>query len=296
MNDLTLKDFFTSISKFNNIKFYDEGHAYYINDKQVISVTGLLERFKYKFDTELELDKKSEKDGVPKEVLRAEWDYKREHALYEGTSLHRYLENIFANKDVLEEKNNPHIRFDQIEKSYFIMKQQAQNFYKDYILSGKLIPVKSEFVVGNEDEETAGQMDQLFWNTEVNALQVWDWKTNGKFRRFSEWGNKYKHCLKHLDECEMNGYSIQLKSYKYLFEKTTGLKLHNDCYIVWFNENNHDYEVIKCIDLDKEVEDIFEYKRNNPKEFTPRHFERPKMPSIERAVSFNNLLDLSSYL
>jgi hypothetical protein len=296
MTDLHLVDFLKGIEKFNNIKFYEEGHAYYIGDLQVLSVTGILERFKEKFAYEEELRKKALKEGVSEEALAKEWDFKRDHALYEGVQIHRYLENILANKDVVVEKEHPTIKFDQIERSFHIMQNQAWQFYKDYVLTGKLIPLKSEFVVGSEEDEAAGQMDQLFYNTEVNAVQVWDWKTNGKFRNYSEYGNKMKHCLSHLDECELNGYSIQLKSYKYLFEKTTGLKLHLDCYIVWFNENNDSYKVIKCLDLDREVEELFAYKRANQHEFRPRPFKRTPIPTYDKAVAFGDLLNFSNLL
>lgn len=295
MTDTTLISFFQGISKFNNIKFYDAGHAYYIGDKQVLSVTGILERFKEKFNTKEELEKKAKKDGVPVEVLAKEWDYKRDHALYEGVQIHRYLENLLANKDVEVEKFHPTIKFEQIERSFYMMQRQAWSFYRDYVLTGILIPVKSEFVVGSEEDEAAGQMDQLFYNTQVNALQVWDWKTNGKFRTTNEFGSRLKHCLSHLDECELAIYSVQLKSYKYLFEKTTGLKLHSDCFIVWFNENNDSYQVIKCLDLDKEVEDVFAYKRANQGEFAPRPYTRTPIPVYEKAISFGGLLDFSNY-
>jgi len=298
MADLTLAKFLEACSKFNNIKFYDAGHSYYIGDVQVLSVTGVLERFKKKFQYEEELAKKAEKEGVSKEILAKEWDYKREHALFEGVQIHRYLENILSNKDVVEERDgNDLVRFDQIERSFFIMKKYAWQFYEDYILSGKLIPVRSEFVVGCGDLETAGQMDELFWNTEVEALQVWDWKTNGKFRFANEYGNKLLHCLSHLDECELAIYSVQLKSYKYLFERATGVKLHKDCFIVWFNEHNQGYKVIKCLDVDDEVMEMFEHKMAHPEDFKPRFFERPTIPVYEnQAVSFDNLLDLSSYI
>ena len=80
-----------------------------------------------------------------------------------------------------------------------------------------------------------------------------------------------------------------------LFEKTTKLKLHNDCNIVWFNENNDAYKVIKCLDLDKEVNELFAYKRAHQEEFKPRPFTRTPIPVFEKAVSFGGLLDFSSY-
>ena len=53
-------EIFKEFSKFNNIKFYDEPHVYFIDDEQVISVTGLIHKFENEFEEEKWLLIKSE--------------------------------------------------------------------------------------------------------------------------------------------------------------------------------------------------------------------------------------------
>jgi len=57
---------------------------------------------------------------------------------------------------------------------------------------------------------------------------------------------------------QFSTYSLQLSTYKYIIEHETDLKI-KDCYIVWFNEKNDTYKLIKCADYRKEVENMLNY-------------------------------------
>ena len=60
-------------------------------------------------------------------------------------------------------------------------------------------------------------------------------------------------CLSHLDDGNYIHYSLQLNGYQYILEKKTGLKLHNEHFLIWMNENNDTYEIYKTKDLYKEA-------------------------------------------
>ena len=62
-----------------------------------------------------------------------------------------------------------------------------------------------------------------------------------------------------LDVCELNTYSLQLSFYKLIVERNTELEL-GDNYIVWFNENNETYKIMKCYDFRSEILKIMEKK------------------------------------
>ena len=126
---------------------------------------------------------------------------------------------------------------------------------------GKLIPIKSEVIVGDEELEICGMVDQLFWNSKSEELQIWDWKTNKAIKRNNKW-QQFKEPLSHLDVCEFNTYSLQLSLYRYIIEKNTNLKL-GDSYIVWFNEKNTNYEAIKCRDYRNEVVEMLKEHNKN---------------------------------
>ncbi len=304
---------FKEFSKFNNVKFFEAPHVYFISDVQTISVTGLIGRFEHGFDeaywskkkaldriqklTLLKNDSETDEEHVQRitKVILSEWKYKNEHAKLEGKTLHTYLENIMSNKVVEEVASGP-ITFEEIKDTYYVMKRQANSFYRQYIKTGKLIPIKSELVVGNLDLGICGMIDQIFYNTETGMLQIWDWKTNTKLRKES-FSSKtieptfMKHCLSHIEHCELNTYSIQLGIYKYIIEKSTNLKLDDKCHIVWFNENNENFSLIECKDYKKEIEDMFEFKKNNPELFKVRAWQRPSVPKPISINSMKNLLN-----
>ena len=69
-----------------------------------------------------------------------------------------------------------------------------------------------------------------------------------------------------LDDCEYEIYSLQLNIYKKIVERNTNLKL-GDSYLVWFNEENPNYEIIKCNDYGNIVDEMFKFKLENPEMF-----------------------------
>ena len=136
-------------------------------------------------------------------------------------------------------------------------------FYSD--IKGKLLPIKSEFIVGDEDYMLCGMVDQIFYNKKKKEFQIWDWKTNTKLKMENGF-QKLIGPLAHLDDCEYTKYSLQLGIYKHIIEKNTNLKF-GDSYITWFNENNKSYEVIECLRLEKEIKDMLDYKMKHPELF-----------------------------
>ena len=186
------------------------------------------------------------------------WKYKNHHATYEGSTLHDYAENYLSNRIMPEPKVSPEgLKFEEIEETYEVMKQHFHNFYNDTVAKGKLIPVKSELVIGDKDLMLCGMVDQLFWNERYQCYQIWDWKTNTKLRMKSDYGNKMKGPLYMLDDCEFNTYSLQLSVYKKIIEMNTNIKL-GESSIVWFNEENQNYKVITCNDYSDHVDNMFE--------------------------------------
>jgi ATP-dependent exoDNAse (exonuclease V) beta subunit len=92
-------------------------------------------------------------------------------------------------------------------------------------------------------------------------LEIWDYKTNKEIKMSNSYGNKYLKPISHLDECEMNTYSLQLGLYKHIIEKNTNLKI-GDSYLIWINENSDNYKVYKCKDLQAELKLMIEHYEN----------------------------------
>ena len=85
------------LAKFNDIKFHDKEHKYYLNGKKMSSVTQLIGRFKQSFDTDYWSEKKAKERGILKEDILKEWKYKADFATQKGSAFHAYAENYLFN-------------------------------------------------------------------------------------------------------------------------------------------------------------------------------------------------------
>jgi hypothetical protein len=248
---------------FNKIKFHDDIHKYYLEDKNLISVTTILHKYQHEFDTYYWSDRKKDELGMTQEQVIAYWKALNIKSQIKGSAVHNYAELLYNNKIYKYDDNltmeklgieNHQILSSRGEKTikeeFEIVKTYVDNFYKDSYR--KLIPIKTEFVVFDEEWELAGMMDILFWNTKKQCFQIWDWKTNKKLNKVSEYNTKLKRVVSHLDDCEFEIYSLQLTTYKRIIERNTNIKI-DGCYIVWVNEVNENYKVIQCNDYSTEI-------------------------------------------
>jgi len=204
---------------------------------------------------------------VTEEQVKNEWLYKNHHATYEGSVLHDYIENYLSNRIFPYPKESPEgLKFEEIKETFEIMRKQFIDFYEKAVRPGHLIPIRSELVVGDSDYGITGMVDQLFWSTKHNEFQIWDWKTNTVLNMDNKYGNKMSHILSDLDDCEYNTYSLQLGVYKHIIEKNTKIKIGR-CFLVWFNEENENFKVIKTKNFDDRVKEMIDFKIENPSLF-----------------------------
>jgi len=241
-------------SSFNDITFYDEPHKYYIDNKQLISVTTLLHKYEEEFDEDYWAEYKANQYGLtPKEVKFA-WRFINKKGTIKGSAIHDYAENKFQNKEFTYPKQLilNEFGFDPVWNEYQITKKHVDKFYND--VQGKLIPIRTEFVVYDKESLIAGMLDILFYNVKTKEFQIWDWKTNKKFSK----ENNERHFLNELytiENCDLEIYSLQLEMYKQIIEKNTGIKLGKS-YIVWFSHNNESYEIIETKDRSYHINNI----------------------------------------
>ena len=250
------------LSKFNNIKFHDENHAYYMNGVKTKSVTSIIGEYKHPFDKEFWSQKKADERGITKEEILAEWKYKADFACERGSAFHEFAENYLTNKvfpfpeDRITKILDGTDKMLDCKEGVFKLIEMFKKFYDDS--HGKLLPVRAEVVVGDEEWGVTGMIDQLFLNEKSGNIEIWDWKTNKAMKKHNKW-QQFKKPLSNLDVCELNTYSLQLSFYRLIVERNTNLNL-GDSYIVWFNENNDTYKVIKCYDFRDEILKIMNNK------------------------------------
>jgi len=230
------------LDKFRDISFKEDSHEYFYRGKNCMSVTTLISDYQKPFETEIIAFKYAKKHNLNVKDVLLDWEHKKNSAAERGTHIHAYAEYRFQNKVY----NHPYFS----EKDEKLIKM-VDDFYTD--VSGKLILVKAELVVGDYNLGICGMVDKLFYNVKANEFQIWDYKTNKDIKEYSPYKNKMMNGLGHLEDCEMVKFSLQLGIYKYLIEKNTNIKIGNS-YICWLNSDKNDsYVPIETIDLSDEV-------------------------------------------
>ncbi|MEI6297938.1 MAG: hypothetical protein WCO84_09985 [bacterium] len=244
---------------FNDVTFYDQPHKYFIDGKELISVTTLIHKYQEGFDESYWSDFKATQHNLtPEEVLRA-WKFINRKGTIKGSAIHDYAENLFQNKkfEYPQQTILSEFGFDPVLVEYEITKKHVDKFYID--VQGKLIPIRTEMVVYDKESLIAGMLDILFYNVKMKEFQIWDWKSNKKF----DTENKEKYLLGNLctiEDCDLEVYSLQLEMYKQIIEKNTPIKL-GQSYIVWFSHRNESYRIIKTIDRKFHVDVIFNERK-----------------------------------
>lgn len=237
-------DFFT---KFNDLTYYDEPHKYYLKGKELISVTTLIHQYQEEFNEKYWADIKASHYGIsPEEVIRG-WRFINRKGTMKGSIIHDYAENLLLNKVFKYPKDEiiNEFGFDPIEKEYLITKKHVNKFVDDS--RGKLIPLKTELVMYDEESLIGGMADILFYNVKAKEIQIWDHKTNKAFTTSNS--RKLNGCLYILDDCDLEIYSVQLALYKAILERNTDIKLGKS-YVIWYSHKNPSYEVIEMKNRD----------------------------------------------
>lgn len=236
--------------KFNDIEYHDKPHKYYLYNKPLTSVTTLIHKYEEEFDDKW-YSIKADEYGVSEEDIRYAWKFINERGTTKGSIIHDYTENLFLNKVFPYPKDEIIKKFgyDAIWDEFVITKKHVDKFYNDS--KNKLIPIKTELVCYDIEHMISGMVDMLFYNVKAKEFQIWDWKTNNKFTTSSDYYLKYP--LNNIMASNLDIYSLQLSTYKYIINKHININLGNS-YIVRFSAKDKNYEVLKTHDYTKEVE------------------------------------------
>ena len=284
---------------FNVIRFNPEFHSYTFDGHRTVSVTRVTGSVNPPFDelaraTSTAARLRSEGQDITVDQLRKQWKLGNVVATAKGTAVHNYIENALAQKhfkyplyDVMYEItdrmrkeelfkdlftdtkfvagvdpdifNKLYDGQDPVFPKYVKCIELVDNFVSD--IRGKMIPIKSELVIGSPKYMVCGMVDQLFYNLKSNQFEIWDWKTNTKFDTESKY--HLNAPCEHLMQCKLDEYSLQLACYKHMFQEMTGIEIGN-CYLCWFSEEQPKYNVYKCKDLRNEaVQLLTQFGGNN---------------------------------
>ena len=243
---------FKELNRFNDVVFTEKGHTYTVGGQKATSVTTFIGQFKKPFERDFWAARSAQKENVQLQDILDKWDSISLRACNKGSKFHAFAENYINNKIL----PNAIYDFDIDIDAYNIIESQFLDFYEES--KENLIPIRSELCIGSSRLGICGMVDQLYYSNTFKGLVIFDWKTNKRMNYTSKYGNTMLDPISHLEECEFTTYSLQLSLYKYIIELETNLEI-KDCFIVWFNEKNDTYRLIRCADYRKEIIDMLNY-------------------------------------
>lgn len=258
---------FRELNKFKDILLVTDGKwkNLNLNGRRLASGTTVLGKYKYPFDPDGEVAARvAAREGVEPEVIKARWERAGLISTEKGNALHSYIENTYAGRKYDYPAQAIQAKFegedDPVREKYEVIKSQFDAFKE--ATKDKLIPIRSEFIVGDAELGMGGILDQLFFNTSQYQLQIWDWKTNKDMTKGDFEHPTFKDPIDNIPLTKENEYFMQISLYKYLFQKNTNLEI-GDCYIGWFFEENDKFKVLKVDYFEEEVKKVTEHYKEH---------------------------------
>lgn len=246
---------------FGKYTFIEDGHYYLCNGKRVgISTTGLIGQYENHFDSETISQQVANKRGISQQEILEEWRVENLHSTIKGSMVHEFAQSLWEGKEYKFDFSNipKEIDINRLKNDIDKLIPQAMNFYNDFKDMYELIGC--EIYLGDEEFDECGATDQILYNKYTGGIAIIDYKTNKEIKRESYRHKKMLIPLQKYDDCNYIHYSIQLSDYKFKFEKNTKLKV-DETFIVYFNTNAKNYEIIEPLNMENDVKKIMNIRR-----------------------------------
>lgn len=246
---------------FKGIEFHEEEHFYTLHNYRFgISATSLIETYAQEFDSNSISQMVANKRGISQQEVLNEWKKENEFSCIKGSCIHLKAQSLWMKENYEIDYNiiDDTIDKDRLKKEYDIMSKQAINFYNDY--KDMYDMIQDEFIVWSKEFDIAGSIDGIMYNKYTQQCCILDFKSNKDLQFESKYHKKMKVPLHKLDDVNGQHYYIQLSIYKYLIEKYANIKV-DELFIVYFNINATNYEIIEIPYLKDEVEKILKNRR-----------------------------------
>ena len=263
---MTLEEVKQKLKVFDKYKFFENGHYYTYEDKQVgISVTKYISQFENEFDSDTLSQKVADKNGISQFEVLNEWKRKGEYSCLKGTAIHEWLQDNYANReykfDLSQLEEYPeYYKIEDIEH----LKQMAIAFINDY--KNRYILIGDEILCGIPDFDIASAIDLLFYDTVNNEVVLADIKTNTDLKGWKSTPSYVKKMLQPLENIKditFEHYKIQLSIYRYFLEEYAHIPISDNMFIVYLSEKEESYNIIQIPYLKNEVEKILKLRRAN---------------------------------
>lgn len=187
------------LSEFKDLTFVEEGHKYYLNGKELPSVSGITHKFcQYPFHEREQAEAYALKNGETPEYWLDKWKYNNLRATTTGTQVHSFLESYGWMKNGHPELITEDHKYQYIKDKNWLIptrpKEEAgikffDELHKDlhFVLAEtKVYSNKSE--ASNVSQQYCGTFDLLMYyknpdDDSKSGLVIMDWKTNAELRK-----------------------------------------------------------------------------------------------------------------
>lgn len=259
---MTIEEVKQELKKFDDYKFFEDGHYYTYKDKPVgISVTRFIGQYENEFDQQAIAEKVAIRDDKSVSEVLAEWEYKNKFACSKGSNCHEYAQSCWGGAIPRFDEFDGSTVFKNTCESIF---KQADNFYNDH--KDLYEHIKDEQIVGGFDYDICSAIDHILYNKATGGVALVDYKTNSTLKGYNDEGKNRKYTkkmkvpLQNIEDDALHHYYIQLSIYKYLIETYTNI-VFDEMFIVYMSENILNYEIIEVPYLKDEVIRILESRR-----------------------------------
>ena len=151
-------------------------------------------------------------------------------------------------------------------------------------------------MIYHEDLKIAGSVDMVYRNPD-GTLLIYDWKRCKEIVKENAYGSTATTaCVRHLPDTNFWHYALQLNTYKTIIEDKYGAKVVGLCLVCLHPDNaNGTYQIIEVPFLEKEIADLFEYRRSmlRPKVTDSRPAD-PQGATVSKAVDEASIKVLST--
>lgn len=218
------------------IHFNEAEHKYTVNDKELISVTTLIDKYFPQFDADYWAARKAPRMGITPDELKAQWEANAERARNLGTSMH-----------------------DKIEKYYLGISSETDetfDLFLQFAANHTLLPYRTEWRIFYEEYGIAGTLDFLEYKDGV--FTIYDWKRseklvkNGIVLKDNQWGTSAFDPISHIPDTSFYHYALQLSMYRYILEQKYDIHVTASRLGV-FHPSNEAYHVVDLPCLKEEI-------------------------------------------
>lgn len=214
---------------FSALKFDEENHKYYVDKKNLKSVSVTIKDYCEPFDANRIAGFVAKKRGITKEEVLQEWEDKKNFACNKGNVVHSFGENYAKDFKIPEgEKSN--------------LELAVLKFWSS--LPEHIHPFLFELQMYSETLGIAGTADIILYNSLTGKFIICDYKTNEDlFKNYK--GKKLLAPFETLLDTPYNKYQLQLSMYQLLFEQI-GFEVESRR-IIWLKPDGT-YEIYKTED------------------------------------------------